>query len=78
MRENQLLSDQRPVKQGARRKHNGTIITKKTNVLLETDEKKLLNKKGFTAYFPLLTNITMKYFPIISVQLFYCYGIPVK
>ena len=30
MRENQLLSDQRPVKQGARRKHDGTITPKLT------------------------------------------------
>ena len=30
MRENQLLSAQRPVKQGARRKHDGTITAKLT------------------------------------------------
>ena len=39
LRNNQLLSAQRPVKQGARRKHDGTIITQKPNVLWGTDGK---------------------------------------
>lgn len=45
MRENQLLSAQRPVKQGARRKHDGTIITQKPNVLWGTDGKQFFTEQ---------------------------------
>ena len=45
LRENNLLSANRPVKQGARKKHEGTIITQKPNHLWGTDGKQFYTEK---------------------------------
>lgn len=45
LRENNLLSAHRPVKQGSRRKHDGTIITQKPNELWATDGKQFYTEK---------------------------------
>lgn len=45
LRENNLLSANRPIKQGARRKHDGTIITQKPNELWATDGKQFYTEK---------------------------------
>lgn len=45
MKEHHLLSANRPVRQGARRKHDGTIITEKPNLLWGTDGKQFYTEK---------------------------------
>lgn len=51
MRENKLLSPVRPVKNGRKNKHEGTIITTSPNIMWATDGKKFYTEKEGWCWF---------------------------
>lgn len=51
MRENELLSPVRPVKDGRKNKHDGTIITTSPNIMWATDGKKFYSEKEGWCWF---------------------------